>query len=102
MHTSRLPKLERLRRNSAGANQSNENSTHCTRTYTFLFISLLPNLILLLKVRVSANQIRTVPAALVRTRFSLLPKFEFTAEWEDANQSNESSTCERVHAAAKI
>ena len=102
MHTSRLPRLERLRWNSAGANQLNENSTHCTRTYTFLFISLLPNLILPLNVRVPTNQIRTVPAALIRTGFSLLPKFEFTAKWEDANQSNESSTCAHVHAAPKF
>ena len=39
------------------------------------------------KAPVSTNHMRTVPAARVRTRFSLLPKSEFTAEWEDANQS---------------
>ena len=102
VNTSRLPKLERLRWNSAGANQLNENSTRCTHTYTFLFISLLPNSILPLNLQVQTNQIRTAPAALVRTRFSLLPKFEFTVEWEDANQSNESSTCARVHAVANF
>ena len=37
VHTSSLPKLERLPRKSAGVDQSHENSTRCTRTYAFFF-----------------------------------------------------------------
>jgi len=53
--------------------------------------------------RVPTNQMGAVlPATRVHRRYSLLPKFEFTAEWEDANQSNESTTYARVRVAAKI
>ena len=43
VHVSRLPKLERLLRNSADAKQSNENSTCCTHMYPYPF-SLLQTL----------------------------------------------------------
>ena len=67
VHSSRAPKPESLPRNGAGANQSNAAAPH---------------------------------AAGVRTRyylFSSCQNLKFTAEWEDANQSNESSTkCTRT------
>ena len=56
--------------------------------------------------RVPTNQTWTVPVARERTRFYSFTLLEFAAEWEDSNQSNESSTmqytCARVRVAAKI
>ena len=62
VHSSRLPNMERLPRNGAGANQSNENSTRCTH---LLCLNLPRN------GRIPTNQMRAVHAH----AYALPPKF---------------------------